>query len=100
MAPLEPDALPVTVPGALHAAVAHAASAEFAASYLCGAVLVGGVLHPRTETARKRLRDTAAAVLALNEAGVRLGEAIPSQDRMTIAAAPAPRPETERRTRR
>jgi len=96
----EPDPLPVTVPASLQAAVADAVSAEFAASYLCGAVLVGGVLHPRTETARKRLRDTAAAVLALNEAGVKLGEAIPLEDRMAIAADPAPRAAPERRTRR
>jgi hypothetical protein len=96
----EPDPLPVTVPASLHAVVAHAVSVEFAASYLCGAVLVGGVLHPRTETARKRLKSTAAALLALNEAGVSLGEAIPPDDRMAIATGPAPHTPTERRTRR
>jgi len=96
----EPDPLPVTVPASLHAAVADAVSAAFAASYLCGAVLIGGVLHPRTETARKRLRDTTAALLALNQAGVSLGDAIPPGDRMAIATGPAPHTPTERRTRR
>ena len=95
MGPLDPDPLPVTVPRALHAAVATAVSAEFAASYLCGAVLVGAVLHPRTQTARKRLNDTSAAQAALNEAGVTLGQAIPMEDRMLIAPL-AP----ERRARR
>jgi len=95
MGQLDPDPLPVTVPRGLHEAVAAAVSAEFAASYLCGAVLVGPVLHPRTETARKRLKDTGAALSALNAAGVTLGRAIPMEDRMLIV------PQTsERRTRR
>jgi len=96
----EPDPLPVTVPASLHAAVANAVSADFAASYLCGAVLIGGALHPRTETARGRLQATAAALLALAEAGVSLADAIPPRDRMAIATGPAPHTPTERRPRR
>jgi len=78
------DPLPITVPFELHEAMTKAVGLDFAVSYLCGAVVHDGKLHPRTHTALGRLKGNTFAMLVLSDAKLRLGEPIPPEDRIVI----------------
>lgn len=90
------DPLPITVPMDLHEAMAKAVSREFAVSYLCGAVVQAGTLHPRTQTARQRIRGLTSAMLVLSDAKLKLGDPIPIESRLLIHAVADVRRRNER----
>lgn len=92
-----PD-LPVTVPQSLHDAMAQSCGEAFAISYLCGALLDGATLYPRTEIAKERLKDSGSAMRVLNARGYALGRSLTPAERAPIpgvpklAESPTPRP--------
>lgn len=95
----EADPLPITVPIELHKAMADALGQDFAISYLCGAVVHNGTLHPRTVTAKAKLRWTSEAMLVLSDASLKLGEAVALEDRLLIHAVESIKQRNERRGR-
>ena len=63
---------PLTVPSEIHDAIGQACGTTFASSYLCGAVVEGGHLLPKTRTAWERISGNRHALLALKQAGLSL----------------------------
>ena len=78
--------LPITVPQALHDAVSTECGEDFAVSYLCGADIQGDVLHPRTQIARLRLTQSSAALHAIHSQNLKVGRAVPADERAPIPA--------------
>lgn len=78
------DALPVTVPLALHDDMAREVSTPFAVSYLCGAGIDGDKLLPRTQTARERLLSTKAARTVLDRHKLTVGRALRPEEREPV----------------